>query len=106
MGIVAAPGTDIVWSAKTAFAKDVSSIYSRGGFMKKFRPDFAFKRYSGKRCHNQETLTRYYVQLHDEPPAVNCIMSCGGSTELAVFDGNHWRQLDMDSLIQDSSDYP
>ncbi|MCF8050292.1 MAG: hypothetical protein K9L59_03580 [Desulfobacterales bacterium] len=57
--------------------------------MKKSYPDFAFKRYSGKRCHNQETLTRYYVQLHDEHPTVNCIMSYGGSNELAVFDGNH-----------------
>jgi hypothetical protein len=64
---------------------------------------FRFERYCKRKADSQAALTKYYGHLFGEPPSKNCILSYNGEDGAVVFDGYHWRELDMKTLVQESS---
>jgi len=57
-----------------------------------------FEPYMGKKINNQDTLSQRFISLHAEDPICNDIQSGLESDVTAIFDGQYWRELDLDAI--------
>ena len=67
--------------------------------MKHDEPTFVFDFCSGEKCRDQAVLNHRYRYLHGKNPDVNAVIGCIRSDRLAVFDGNHWREILFERFI-------
>lgn len=67
--------------------------------MEHHEPTFVFGFCSGEKCSDQAFLNHQYRYLHGKNPDVNAVIGCIHSDHVAVFDGNHWREILFERFI-------